>query len=90
METYILPAIAALVILALGLLLFGRTRHKAEAVTTDALLKTAEDALAAAQRLADERARAIAADQAALAADTANIAQTRARLAGNAPAAIQP
>ena len=84
-SSIIVFVVLALFAVALALIVYGgRVKHKAEEVTTDGLIKTAEDAIAAAQRLADARARSIAADQAALAADSANIAKARARLSGNA------
>lgn len=84
MESLLVPLIAGLVVLALLALAVGKVRHKAEAVTTEALLTAAQTALDDAQRLAEVRARAIEADQAALAADVARIAAARARMAGNA------
>lgn len=87
----ILPILAgALVLLALAVLGIGRLRHKAEAVTTEALLAAAQTALDDAQRLADARARSIEAEQEALAADLARIAKARTRMAGNAAAPVQP
>jgi hypothetical protein len=85
-----LPYVAGLlVVVAFVVLAFGRTRHKAEALTTEALLAAAQTALDDAQRLADARARSIESEQAALAADMARIAKARARMAGNAAAPAQ-
>jgi hypothetical protein len=85
-----LPYVAGLLaVVAFALLAFGRTRHKAEALTTEALLAAAQTALDDAQRLADARARSIESEQDALAADVARIAKARARMAGNAAAPAQ-
>ena len=88
MDTNLILIIAAIAVLAGALAVYGfaRAGRKVEALTTDVLLKTAQEAVDEAQRLADSRARAIEDDKAALAADLDRIAKARVRLAG-APAA---
>ena len=82
--------LSALILLALVLVLWswGKARHRAEAATTEALVEIALKAIEDADRINAARARAIEADQAALAADSARVTAARSRLAGNAaPAA---
>lgn len=88
MEAYLPHIILACALGAIALAtLAWFNRRKIEEVTTESLLKAAQAAVDEAQRLADLRARAIADDQAALAADLDRISKARARIAGNVPAA---
>lgn len=85
---HILVIVLAVVAGAALLWSVGKTRRRTEALTTQALVAAAQKALDDAQRLADQRAQSIEADQAALAADRALIATARNRMASNAaPAA---